>query len=198
MNYGVIILRAQPFHVGHISVIRQMVDECDKVLIIIGSKNKSGTIRNPFDYRIRKRMVNEALCDARIDLGKVKIAGLPDWSMEDAYKLVHEWGNYLYYNVVSQIEQKEFAIYYNDDVATVKNWFVDELESRVEIRSVDRTRIESEVSDISSSKVRQALLKGDNKYLKRALTPSVYAMKKDLAEILKRVEENPQDDFIMK
>ena len=51
---GVFIARMQPIHNAHIWIIEKMLQECDNILIIIGSANKSGTLRNPFDVKFRE------------------------------------------------------------------------------------------------------------------------------------------------
>jgi len=191
MKYGVIILRAQPFHIGHIYVIEEMLKENDRVLVIIGSANKSGTVRNPLDIDFRVDMVRSSLADVHSDDidTRVKVTTLCDWSMETAYALAKEWGSYLYYNVVNAIGQKEFSLYYNDDKAIAENWFVPELQPRVTICNTPRGEI-----DVSGTQIRDALLSGDDDYLKYALTPSVYARREYIREA---IENADADDFIM-
>lgn len=197
MNYGILITRAQPFHKGHIAVVQSILAENDKLLIIIGSSNKGGTLRNPFGYELRCEMVNASLEDAKISSDRVKVIGLPDWSMEDAYALAKEWGSYLYYNIVASICQKHFTIYYNDDTSIVKNWFVPDIAERIQVKSFDRNDAAYDTWDYSSTKIRDALTVDDDEYLKRALTPSVYAQKSELKNILIEVSANPRADFIM-
>ena len=213
MKYGVIILRAQPFHIGHIYVINEMLRENDKVLVIVGSANKSGTERNPLDIDFRMDMVRKSLVDAGLivdNLGlnkaasdkaasdktasdkttsRVKIMSLCDWSMESAYALAKEWGSYLYYNVVNAIAQKEFSLYYNDDKKIAENWFVPELQPRVTICNTPRGDI-----DVSGTQIREALLNNDDEYLKTALAPSVYEMREQIKDAIVNAKG---EDFIM-
>lgn len=196
-DIGVILLRAQPFHKGHVYVINQILRENDKALILIGSANKEGTERNPFSYELRKEIVIASLEDEKFDRNRILVEGLPDWSMEDAYQYAKEWGNYLYYNIVSRIQRKTFRIYYNDDSSIVNNWFTPELAQRIMVCSINRTSKSSLVSDISSTRVRNALMTEDETYLEKALSKSVFGRRKELREILVHVSENPSKDFMM-
>lgn len=190
MNVGVVIMRAQPFHVGHIYVIKEMLKENDKVLVIIGSANKSGTVRNPLDIDFRLRMVRDALEDCGLlSEGLVSVMSLCDWSMETAYQLAKEWGSYLYYNVVNAIGQKTFSIYYNDEKSIVENWFVEELKPRVTIKNTPRGDI-----NVSGTQIRDALLTGNDEYLRMALTPSVYEMREQIKSAILNAKD---EDFMM-
>ncbi|MDG1950187.1 MAG: adenylyltransferase/cytidyltransferase family protein, partial [bacterium] len=53
--------RFQPYHIGHHMVIKGMVKMCDKVIIGIGSSERSNTEENPFTAQERKEMIQEAL-----------------------------------------------------------------------------------------------------------------------------------------
>lgn len=54
---GLAVMRAQPFHLGHEKIVRQMLAECDDVFILLGSVQESGTQRNPFTYAQRRQMI---------------------------------------------------------------------------------------------------------------------------------------------
>lgn len=61
---AVFIGRFQPFHNGHLSVVKKMSQKY-RLLIVIGSTNrKSG--KNPFSSRLRQRMIHAALTEAGI------------------------------------------------------------------------------------------------------------------------------------
>ena len=54
---GLYIGRFQPIHIGHESIIRRMLLECDHVIIAIGSAQESGTQRNPFSAEQRMDLI---------------------------------------------------------------------------------------------------------------------------------------------
>ena len=56
-KHGLTIMRAQPFHIGHERIIKQMLTQCDKVTVLLGSLQEQGTFRNPFSYTQRKKMI---------------------------------------------------------------------------------------------------------------------------------------------
>ena len=60
---GVFLSRMQPLHHGHLGIINTALNENDKLIILIGSKNKEGTIRNPLDVKLRRKILEEALED---------------------------------------------------------------------------------------------------------------------------------------
>lgn len=60
---ALIIGRFQPFHNGHMEVLRRIFDECDHVTVGIGSAQHSHTADNPFTAGERYTMIAETLRD---------------------------------------------------------------------------------------------------------------------------------------
>ncbi len=60
---GLAVMRAQPLHIGHIKLINRMLDECKKVIILLGSVQEQGTERNPYPYVLRKKMIQTVYKD---------------------------------------------------------------------------------------------------------------------------------------
>lgn len=56
-RHGLAVMRAQPLHLGHCRVIRQMLEQCQETTIVLGSAQECGTERNPFAFEIRKQMI---------------------------------------------------------------------------------------------------------------------------------------------
>ncbi len=56
-QHGIIVLRAQPFHIGHQSLIDKMRTECTHATVILGSIQEAGSERNPFSFDERKQMI---------------------------------------------------------------------------------------------------------------------------------------------
>lgn len=58
---GLFIGRFQPFHQAHLSDIKLILKECDKVVIAIGSSQESATKENPFSCKERREMIKKTL-----------------------------------------------------------------------------------------------------------------------------------------
>lgn len=187
MSTGVLLTRAQPFHLGHVDVVRQALSDNDKVVIVVGSANKLGTKRNPFSIDSRLMMIDDMLKGEDLPVRRISVLPLADWSMEDAYKYAKEWGRFFYYNVVNKACSKEFTLYYNDSIEIVKNWFDSELLERITIKNSKRVR------DVSATKVREAVLNEDFDYIRYAVGTLKYfrLMSYDLKHC-------SNEDFIMK
>jgi nicotinamide-nucleotide adenylyltransferase len=59
--------RFQPFHLGHLDAIKQILIECDKILIVVGSAQYSRTKENPFSFIERKEMIEIILKKEKIN-----------------------------------------------------------------------------------------------------------------------------------
>ena len=90
IKYGVFLARMQPVHNAHLFTVYKALEECDKVLIVLGSENKVDMLRNPYDITLREAMLREALSDE--DNKRVSIVTLPDWSMESDTGNSKIWG----------------------------------------------------------------------------------------------------------
>ena len=55
--------RFQPFHKGHLQVVRSIAKKCDSLIIGIGSAQYSHTFENPFTAGERHLMISRALKD---------------------------------------------------------------------------------------------------------------------------------------
>lgn len=54
---AVFIGRFQPFHLGHKKVIDEALKQADDVLVLIGSSGSPRTVRNPFTFNERRKMI---------------------------------------------------------------------------------------------------------------------------------------------
>lgn len=64
-DFVVYIGRFQPFHNGHLSVLRQALSTAqDSVIVVLGSANEPRTIKNPFTAAERQKMISACLTDA--------------------------------------------------------------------------------------------------------------------------------------
>lgn len=68
--------RFQPFHNGHLKVIKTLSKEFEEVAIGIGSSQYRDTVDNPFSYNERRLMIDRALEEENIK--NYKILDIPD------------------------------------------------------------------------------------------------------------------------
>ena len=78
MNRGLFVGRFQPFHNGHLEVIKIIAKNVDEVVIVVGSSQYSHRLDNPFTAGERITMIRRALKEARIQLSRVWIIPVPD------------------------------------------------------------------------------------------------------------------------
>jgi len=75
---GIYVGRFQPFHVGHLHAITEILKEVDELIIVIGSAQYSHNIANPFTAGERLFMVRKALEEAGVTESRVWIVPVPD------------------------------------------------------------------------------------------------------------------------
>jgi len=75
---GLYVGRFQPFHKGHLEAIKEVLDEVEELVIVIGSAQYSHNIHNPFTAGERLVMIRHALQEAGIDYSKLWIVPVPD------------------------------------------------------------------------------------------------------------------------
>ncbi|WP_254528888.1 nicotinamide-nucleotide adenylyltransferase [Natrinema gelatinilyticum] len=63
MTRGFYIGRFQPFHNGHLSMVEQIAEDVDELVLGIGSADDSHTGRNPFTAGERIMMITKSLVD---------------------------------------------------------------------------------------------------------------------------------------
>ncbi len=78
VNRGLYVGRFQPFHLGHLGAIKEVLEEIDELAIVIGSAQYSHNPSNPFTAGERLVMIRRALEEAKVDISKVWIVPVPD------------------------------------------------------------------------------------------------------------------------
>ncbi len=70
--------RFQPFHLGHLEVVKRILEENEEIIIAVGSANHNYHIKSPFTAGERVWMIHEALKEAGLDLCKIYILTYPN------------------------------------------------------------------------------------------------------------------------
>ena len=70
MKRSLFIGRFQPFHLGHLSVVKEAIASCDQLIIGIGSAEQSYLPDNPFTAGERFELIDSALREEGVDASK--------------------------------------------------------------------------------------------------------------------------------
>lgn len=82
MNKGLILGRFQPFHLGHLALIKNIIADHLDPLICIGSSQKERTRENPFTKAERRKMIESVLETLECNY---EIYEIPDINNYDLY-----------------------------------------------------------------------------------------------------------------
>jgi bifunctional NMN adenylyltransferase/nudix hydrolase len=96
-NIGVFIGRFQPFHLGHYSILIDMLKENDKVIVVVGSSYRPRDIKNIFTQIERINMINSAIPADYLE--KNIFIAVMDYPFDDK-----EWANTVKSEVEAQIK----------------------------------------------------------------------------------------------
>ena len=110
---GLMLGRFQPFHNGHMSLTKQILSECDELVIIIGSAQFNFIDKDPFSAGERVLMTCEALKEAEIDLSRCYVIPVANdennarWlayirSMVPPFDVLYSGNDFVKYLVLSQ------------------------------------------------------------------------------------------------
>jgi len=75
---ALLIGRFQPFHKGHLYLLKKAVKNADKVIIGIGSSNITD-VNNPFDYETRRKIIKSVIYKEKLENRIEKIIPLADF-----------------------------------------------------------------------------------------------------------------------
>ena len=75
---GLMTGRFQPFHSGHLALAKQILAECDELVIIIGSAQFNFIDKDPFTAGERVLMIHEALKEGKLDISKCYVIPVPN------------------------------------------------------------------------------------------------------------------------
>ena len=82
---GLLIGRYQPFHLGHLHCIQEVLKKIPEVIIAIGSAQFSHTLHNPFTAGERLTMIRLAMDEAKIDSSRYYAIPIRDLRIHDLW-----------------------------------------------------------------------------------------------------------------
>ena len=81
--------RFQPFHLGHLDLVKQVLEECDEIIIAITSSQFNYLEKDPFTTGERMEMIHNSLKESSVDLTRCYIV-----SLENQFNIA-TWASYL-------------------------------------------------------------------------------------------------------
>jgi len=86
---GLMMGRFQPFHLGHLDLVKQILRECDEVIITITSSQFNYLEKDPFTAGERIEMIRNSIKESNLDLTKCIILAI-----ENQFNIA-TWSSYL-------------------------------------------------------------------------------------------------------
>lgn len=86
---GLMMGRFQPFHLGHLDLAKQILKECDEVIIAITSSQFNYLQKDPFTAGERIEMIHNSLKESTIDLSRCIVVAI-----ENQFNIA-TWASYL-------------------------------------------------------------------------------------------------------
>ena len=153
---GMYLGRFQPFHNGHKFIVDKMLEECEEVVIVVGSADKMGTMKNPFPAWERMNMI------AMVYRNKpVHIVALPD---RNTIKNDNLWGKYVI-EFLDSMNLRPDVIYEGKEIER-NTWFED---YNIPVISISRLNI-----PISATLIRAAIVEKNNMFIYKNCPEEVY------------------------
>ena len=76
---GLFVGRFQPFHNGHLATVKFALGKVERLVIVVGSAQKSHELRNPFTAGERIEMIKDSIdSDKQVDPERILIIPVPD------------------------------------------------------------------------------------------------------------------------
>ena len=162
---GMIIGRFQPFHLGHSIILERALDQCNKVIVVIGSAQESRTPLNPLSASEREQLILDSFINRLDDnaLEKIEFLHLKDrenWSNDSSF------GEY----VINAIEHNCSVtpkVIFEGKEASRNSWF--------DTVDIDIVQISRNKCTTSGTQLREAIYDGDKSAWESQCAPGTEA-----------------------
>lgn len=162
---GLVLGRFQGIHKGHEAIIEEAMKLCDKVLIFIGSSDKSNTIENPFPYELRYQMLKDIYED------KVYIYPLPDLGVGN----VPKWGDYVISNAERVVGRPDLIIY--GEEPKINTWYKN-------FPDIEYIGINREIVKINATTLRSYIKENNKEQFLKYTNPRIHKYYDELRKYL--------------
>ncbi|GGG52409.1 adenylyltransferase/cytidyltransferase family protein [Paenibacillus radicis (ex Gao et al. 2016)] len=178
-RYGFVLGRFQHVHAGHELMIDTALNVCDKVLVLVGSAQLEGTLRNPYSAGVRIDLLR------RLYGSRIELAMLPDYSHENDHS--HAWGKYLLkaardYGRERGYHELDLMVYGSDEERAA--WF-----SKEELNGVAQLALPRNRQPISATRLREALVQDDRKFWQQHMNEALHSEYDRLRALLLQTPE---------
>ena len=176
-NYkiGLVLGRFNHIHCGHVEIINQSIKLCEKTLVLIGSAQESGTIRNPFKVETRRKAIQKVYNNDDIIIGELK-----DYTNEN--DISPAWGRYILENVENDYGFIPDLMVYGKDESR-KGWFSAEDNQKFSELIVARSKIK-----ISATELRKYMAQNKKEEWKKYVPKEILDMFDELRNELMKIE----------
>jgi len=139
---GLMMGRFQPFHLGHLDLVRQILKECDEVIILVTSAQFNYLGKDPFTAGERIEMIHNSLKESEVDLTRCMVIAL-----ENQFNIA-TWTSYLK-SMLPSFDK----VYSGND-------YVKMLLDDSDIKVIKPTFLDR--SSYNATKIRSMIMSGDN------------------------------------
>ena len=150
-KFSLILGRLNHIHKGHEMLINESLKVAEKTLILLGSAQEEKTLRNPFKFSTRKRLVQKIYKD-----DSIIIEGLNDMSHE--HDISFEWGKYILNNVYRLTGQRPDLFVYGNDESRL-GWFAKE-----DIEGIHEEVVSRDIFKVSATYLRGLIITNNKEY----------------------------------
>lgn len=161
-KFSLILGRFNHIHLGHKMLIDESIKKVEKTLVLIGSMQESGTLRNPFSYDTRKRLIEKIYRDET----SIIIAGLEDMSNE--HDISFDWGRYILDNVYKISGQKPDIMFYGNDESRL-GWFAKE-----DIEGIHEEVVSRDIFKVSATYLRGLIITNNKEEWKKYVHENIF------------------------
>ena len=160
-NFSLVLGRLNHIHIGHEKLINESIKVAKETLVLLGSAQESGTLRNPFKLETRKRLIEKIYNN-----NLVVVLGLNDMSHE--HDISFKWGRYILDNVYELTGKRPDLFVYGNDESR-QGWFSDE-----DKEGIDEIIISRDIIKISATNLRGLILIGKKDEWVKYVNENIY------------------------